>query len=174
MGVNNISAFKEGLQELYIYLKDRLLRHSLLVKTRTMFWLEQSPYNKSMWEVKVPVGKFKTMTHRELFAHLQLLGIDVSLEKTIRGYYNPKNGVIRVYSGVEHGMPDNHPSHCNFYAFLTIYNYFKDKGITEFGVGSVHSRYRTFIGKDWDALFELDLRALELGKCVWIKKVSLK
>lgn len=161
-----MGAFKEGFQELVVYAKDHLLRHSLLVKTRTMFWLNEN--SKGIWEVKVPIGKFSQMTHRELFAHLQLLGIDVSLEETIRGYYNPKNGKIRVYSGVNHGFP-----HAPLSAYLVIYNYFKDKEITEFGVGSVHNRWRTFVGKDWDYMAELDLRALELGKCVWIKKVKI-
>ena len=145
-------------------LKDRILRHTILVRKRKMFYINENNV------VIEPESCFSNMTHREWFSN-----ININLNKTIRGYYN--DGLIMIYTGLDHDVKEL-PA---VSVVLSVYEYFiKNKcKVNKIGLGSYHSRWRTFIGKDWKPRYIVNMediaRAFLEGNKnkVWVKKENI-
>lgn len=134
-------------------IKDKLLRHTILVRSRKMFYIENNS------EIIEPEFCYKNMTHREWFSNI---GLDVSDKFLLRGYY--RNGLIMLYTGLDHDI--------KYFpcveVIVKIYKYFLQKGylINKIGLGSYHSKWRTLIGKDWKEKYTLDIQDVRKLACV--------
>lgn len=134
-------------------IKDKLLRHTILVRSRDMFYIEKN------FEIIEPEFCYKNMTHREWFNNI---GLDVSDKFLLRGYY--RNGLIMLYTGLDHDI--------KYFPcveiIIKIYKYFLQKGylINKIGLGAYSNKWRTLIGKDWKEKYILDIQDVRKLACI--------
>lgn len=129
-------------------IKDILLRHTILVRSRRMFYIDK------FGKVIEPNPIYKNMTHREWFSNI---GLDIADISIWRGYY--RNGLIMLYTGLNHDLNNGFPSVKNI---ISVYSYFIPQCfINNFCIGSIHSFWKTLIGKDWNPKFCIDVSVID-------------
>ena len=132
-------------------LKDRLLRFTILMRKRQMFYLELIESRSGDWyKMKFPTKKYQNMTHREWFSN-----IGIKLDQVTRGYYY--DGVMMLYGGLDHkAFVLNKKTRAKI---LDAYSQLQAKGyeVKKIGIGGINSRWRTLIGKQWKAEYYIDM-----------------
>ena len=129
------------IKDLIISFKDIVLKHSLLLIKRNMFYIENPSFKKNDYTlIEAVEPKYKNMTHREWFKNI---GVDIT--SVTRGYYY--DGVIKIYDGIDHIIPK---SNINEKA-LCAYHYFNDKGkkIKSIHLGGKPNIFATLLGRNW-------------------------
>lgn len=141
------------MDDIITKIKDRILRHTILVRSRKMFYVKDC-------QVIEPDICYKNMTHREWFSNI---GLDVSNKFLLRGYY--RNGLVMLYTGLDHDI--------KYFpcveVIMSVYKYFitKEYFVNKIGLGSYHSKWRTLIGKDWKEKYTLDIQNVRELACIF-------
>ena len=126
---------------LILCVKDFVLKHSLLLIKRNMFYIENpSPRNYGYTIIEAVDNRYKNMTHREWFGNM-----NVDITSVTRGYYY--NGVIKIYDGIDHTTPKVDVTE----KAMCAYRYFSDRGkhVESIHLGGKPNALFTLLGINW-------------------------
>lgn len=128
--------------DLITKIKDTILRHTLLLIKRNMFYIE-NPSSKNHWNYRIVEAvypKYRNMTHREWFRNI---GVDIS--SVTRGYYY--KGIIKIYDGNHHIIPKSNIKEKSACA----YQYFTENGkkVKAVHLGGKPNMFSTLLGINW-------------------------